>query len=56
MSQNPFCEAERVGDEMVCALCQITWPVGTEDPPVCDATDEDLIAEQNSNYVRGLGL
>jgi hypothetical protein len=44
--QNPFCEAERVGDEMVCPLCEISWPVGAEDPPVCPG--DDLIAEMEA--------
>jgi hypothetical protein len=35
MSQNPFCEAERVGDEMVCPRCQIAWYVDNPAPPEC---------------------
>jgi hypothetical protein len=35
VSQNPFCEAEHVGDEMVCPLCELTWDLLDPNPPAC---------------------
>jgi hypothetical protein len=60
MSQNPFCQAVLVGeDTVICDRCGISWPVYEPFPPDCQYEQhdgDDIIAEQERNYVRGLGV
>lgn len=60
--QNPFCEAHLTHDgaSLVCPRCEMMWDVIDPFPPDCqfEANQgvEDLRAEQESNYLKGLGV
>jgi hypothetical protein len=39
---HPKCKAYRVGDQMICSECNVTWDTNDQDPPSCHTEPESI--------------